>query len=170
MKEHLVRKNIIEVIFFIYVLIAFSLYFYINSLSFEKLLLIQDILKEYHFVEGGYTYLAIEYSKILNHILSMCTLCFSIILIKYRKVRKHERRIDTIPHYVFVIVFIIISSYFLWIKEWKLFSSNDYNYIKEIPMFIIIICGLHAMFISEFWYFIDMLEKLYKNIVNKQDE
>lgn len=167
MKEYLVKKNIIEIIFFVYILIAFSLHFYINSLSLERLNSIQQALEKYYFLGGGYTYLAVEYSKVLNHTLAILTLCLSIFFIKDRNLRKHHRKIDTISHYTFVILFLLGASYFLWIKEWKLFSSNDDNYIKEIPMFIIITCGLNAIFISEFWYFIDMIQKLYQHIKPK---
>lgn len=171
MKRNPIKKNIIEIIFLTYILIAFTLYFYINNLSLKELHALQKIIEEYYFLSGGgYTYLAIEYSKLLNQTLSIFTFFLSIFLIKYRSLRNHHRRTDTIGHYTFVIFFLSCASYFLWIKEWKLFSSNDDNYIKEIPMFIIITCGLNAILISEFWYFIDMLEKIYKKIVNKQDE
>lgn len=124
-------------------------------------------MEKYYWGRGGYTYLAIEYSKTLNQILLVLTPCFTILLIKYKHIRKHHRKIDTIGHYTFVILFLLGASYFLWIKEWKLFSSNDDNYIKETPMFIIITCGLNAIFISEFWYFIDMIQKLYQHIKPK---
>lgn len=164
------HKNIIEIIFCLYISIAVTLYFYINNLSLNEILKIIDFIEKYHFWGGGYTYLAGEYSKILNGIMLILTPSLIILFSKSRKLRTNHRNTNTIYHYSFVLVFIPIALYFLWIKEWKLFSSNDNNYIKEIPMFIIIICGLNATLISELWYFIDMLEKIYKKIMKKQNE
>lgn len=163
-------KNIIEIIFCLYIFIAAILYFYINNLSPNELFKIIDFIEKYHFWGGGYTYLAEEYSKILNGIMLILTPSLIILLSKYRKLRTHHRKTNTILHYTFVISFLPVVFYFLLIKEWKFFSSNDDNYIREIPTYIMLMCSLHAWFISEFWYFIDMLEKLYKKIANKQDE
>lgn len=170
MTSQAIKKHIIEVIFGLYTLIAFILYFYMQNLTHNELLNIQNFIKNHHFWGGGYTYLAIEYSKLLNLILSIMTIFSIIALFKFRNSRTHARNINKTSHYVFTILFIPITFYFLWFKEWKLFSSNDGNHIKEITTYILIICSFQALFISEFWYFIDILEKIYKKIMNKQDE
>ncbi|QIM66121.1 hypothetical protein A4G16_01370 [Mannheimia granulomatis] len=169
MKKIDIQKNIIELIFALYITIATFLYFYIENLPQKDFLMIQDIANNYNLTKGLQTRLTIEYSKILNTLLSTLTLFFIISLFRFRNSRKHPRNRHVISHYVFVFLFIPISFYFLWISEWDLFSSNHISPIKEISAYIFVTCSLHAWFISEFWYFIDILEKTYRKIKNKKD-
>lgn len=170
MKKIDMQKNMIELIFALYITIATFLYFYIENLTQKDFLMIQDIANNYNLIRGLQTRLAIEYSKTLNTLLSIFTLFLIISLFRFRSLRKHPRNRNVISHYAFVFLFIPISFYFLWISEWDLFSSNHISPIKEISAYIFVTCSLHAWFISEFWYFIDMLEKIYKKIMNKHDE
>lgn len=170
MKRIEIQKNIIEIIFSIYITIAIFLYFYIENLSPKDFLMLQDITNNYNLTKGLQTRLAIEYSKILNILLSIFTIFLIISLFRFRNSRKHPRNRNVVSHYVFVFLFMPISFYFLWISEWDLFSSNHINPIKEIPAYIFVTCSLHAWFISESWYFIDILEKTYKKITNKENE
>lgn len=170
MKKETLMKNIIDVILIFYIFISLTLYFYITNQSAEELFNIQKFIEEYYFWGGGQTYLAVEHSKLLNFILSIITFLIIILLFKFRKIRKHPRNFNKATHYIFTLLFVPIVFYFLWIKEWELFSSYDGSYIREITTYILIISSFQAGFISEFWYFIDILEKLYKKIMNKQNE
>lgn len=63
--------------------------------------------------------------------------------------------------------FYLYQYHFIWIKERELFNSTYKNTTKEILTYIFVTSSLKAWFISELWYFIDIINKSYKWIRKK---
>lgn len=150
-----------------YLTIAISLYFYITSLSLDDLLKFQQLSDNYFLKGGVRTNFSLEYSKALNTTLLILTFIAITALLKFRHFRRHPRTTNTPKHYFFVLLFLPTSSYFLWIYEWTLFSNQNVSVVKDITIYTFVTCSLNAWFISEFWYFIDMVQKLYQHIRSK---
>lgn len=116
---------------------------------------------------GIYSRMEPFYSKLVVNILATLTPIFTLIFFSFRKYRNHPRKINTPSHYILNIFLIPILYLYLWGDSWRLISDPKYTLLREMVNFNIIVCPLYGFFISEFWYFIDMMEKVYIKLFRK---
>lgn len=168
MKNTFLRRNIIEVICTFYIFISIIIFFLLKNINEKQKALINDFLDRFLWGDIGiYSRMEPFYSKLVVNILATLTPIFILVFFSFRKHRNHPRKVDTLSHYVINICLIPILYLYLWGDSWKLISDPKYSLFREMTNFNIIVCPLYGFFISEIWYFVDMLEKIYIKIVKK---
>lgn len=169
MSVSFLKKNIIEVIGTLYMLLSVAIYFIMIDLEPSQKASIDQIIEQLFWGEIG-IYSAREeiYSKVIVNILITTTPILAVIFSPLRKQRKHYRNITHWSHYIINPLLLAIGFIFLYTGYWKLISMPEFSLFREILTFIICTCGSYAIFISECWYMVDTLERLFRS--NKKNE
>ncbi|QIM62156.1 hypothetical protein A1D29_01885 [Pasteurellaceae bacterium Orientalotternb1] len=168
MKNNFFRKNIIEIICTFYIFMSIIIFFLLRNINEPQKALINDFLDGYLWGEIGiYSRMEPLYSKLVVNILATLTPIFILVFFSFRKHRNHPRKIGTPFHYAINICLIPILYLYLWGDSWQLISDPKYSLLREMINFNIIVCPLYGFFISESWYFFDMLEKIYVRLIRK---
>ncbi|MGX2975426.1 hypothetical protein ACWIUH_10785 [Ursidibacter arcticus] len=169
MQNNFFRKNIIEIIFTLYIFISVTIFFLLKNFSDTQKDFINSFLDRYLWGDIGiYSRMEPLYSKLVVNILATLTPIFILLFLSFRKYRKHPRKTGTLSHYVINICLVPILYLYLWGDSWKLISDPKYTLFREMFNFNIIVCPLYVFSISEFWYFFDMLEKIYFRLIKNK--
>ena len=168
MKNNFFRKNIIEIICTFYVLISIIIFFLLRKINEAQKEFINDFLDMYLWGDIGiYSRMEPLYSKLVVNILATLTPILILVFFSFRKYRTHPRKTGTPFHYVVNILFIFILYLYLWGDTWQLISDPKYSLLREMINFNLIVCPLYGVFVSEAWYFFDILEKIYIRLMRK---
>lgn len=139
-----------NILFIFYLIISFSMYFYINSLSLESKYIILKYLDGYINLElGGYTELDRLYSILLNNFLVILTPVCIFAFYSFQK--KIKVKVDGLRDFISCLIGFFVSLYFM-LSNWKLFSSSVLTGNKEIFSYTLLICSIHIIFIGCCWH------------------
>lgn len=168
MKNILTRKNLIEIICTLYIILSVIIFFITKELSNNQIKYINNILDTYLWGNIGiYSSMEPFYSKLVVNILATITPILTILFFPIRKQVKKHRKTDSLFHYVFTLGFIYALYWFLWGGSWKLIRGDNFSLLREMINFNLIVCPLYGLFINEVWYLVDMIEKLYLTVTGK---
>lgn len=168
MECNFLKNKIIIIISIFYILISAMLFFITRNMNNYQVEYVNNILDMYFWGSIGiYSGMEPFYSKLVVNILATLTPILAILLLPFRKDVDEHRKKDTWSNYIITLCIIPFLYWFLWGDSWKLVSDDRFSLLREMINFNLIVCPLYSAFISEIWYLIYIIEKLYFKIFKK---